>query len=46
MRLALRNSKNKHIFQVLEPLHLENPFFRNINTILVQRTDYWEDSCN
>ena len=46
MRLALRNSKIKRIFQVPGPLHLENPFFRNLDIILAQKSDYWVGSCN
>lgn len=45
MRLALRDSKIKRIFQVPGPLHLENFFFRNLDIILAQKIDYWVGSC-
>lgn len=45
MRLSLRKSKVKRIFQVPGPLHLENYFFRNLDITLAQKTDYWVGSC-
>lgn len=45
LRIALRKSKIKRIFQVPGPLHLENKFFRWLDIITATKYDYWIASC-
>lgn len=45
MRITLRNFKIPRIFEVPGPLHLENIFFRNIELLLRQESDYWIPTC-
>ena len=45
-RLALgRSSKIPRVFQVAGPLHLESPFFANLDLRLAGRPDYWIATC-
>jgi glycosyltransferase involved in cell wall biosynthesis len=47
MRLALgKHHKTPRVFQVPGPLHLEHPFFRNMEIRTASDKDYWIGSCN
>lgn len=46
MRLALRNSNIKRVFEVPGPLHLEHKLFRNADLLTAQKNvDYWIPTC-